>query len=438
LFVKTPLNSGLLMRSASLLFLIVFHSLLASFAVGVVVFYIFPHDFYFATPAYALTFLIFFATNYVLPAGARFLPFKDTYIRALVLQPALSWMITCAIFGAAMTWSFVMFDTIYARFAYMKAMDEALISIGVDGLSVPEPTLLAKAFNAAPARPEVPFILTRASRLLSIDVLRPVFYEYNKAFLGSVDKSAVIAKFKEHVSKHRLAIGNESSNLPKIDPIRFLANVAFETNVAAEQTWAIETLAKYRANDDAARLQLDIWRAQVATTTDDKAFVTTLGGHVDAISSAGFSSVSLITDAVFQTALDQIAGTTISLEAKAATADEKRAYQNDIISNYERIILLRRRLVNATDLIWWEPPGKLFIYYIYLHLGGQTMNIGGRVIDEIAASPELKERLQKLYNAPAFRAFQNPETWALGTPLSPAFNGAAGVTKIREWLKMGW
>src|SRR4051794_39713239 len=98
------------MRAASLLLLMIAHASLASFAVGLVVFYFFPHDFYFATPAYAIAFLTFLATNYLVPAGTKLLPFKDNYLQTLVLRPVLSWKVTGAIVAVALAWTYIMFD----------------------------------------------------------------------------------------------------------------------------------------------------------------------------------------------------------------------------------------------------------------------------------------------------------------------------------------
>src|SRR5262249_52878420 len=157
----------------------------------------FPHQFYFATPLYLIAPVIFFLTNYVIPAGTRLLQFKDAYLGALVSRPVASWCITTAIVAAALIWTLVMFDSVYNRYVYMKSLNEALSSIGVDGMALPEPGQLARAFNAAPDRPEVPFILTRASRLLASDLLTPMFGAYNKAFLERVDRDAILKRFSQ-------------------------------------------------------------------------------------------------------------------------------------------------------------------------------------------------------------------------------------------------
>jgi hypothetical protein len=429
------------MRAASPLLLVLVHSLLASFAAVFFVFYIFPHDFYFATPAYVLVFPLFLLTNYLVPVGTRLLAFKDRYLQTLVSRPRLSWAVTGAIALVALSWTFKMFDTIYARYSYMKAMDDALLSIGIDGIMPPQPAQLAKAFNAAPDRPEVPFILTRASRLIVIDTLTPVFGQYNKAFLDAVDRAAVLKKFEKYAPRHRIAIGNENANLPKVDPIRFLTAVAFETNHPDEKNWAIKTLSEFRKDDKDAQIQLEIWKDWNSNRTKppDKTSIEAFDNLLQGVSSTDFASVALVSDYVFQKGLDYVSGMKIERQSKGATEAERRQYNDDIIRNYERILLLRRRLSNATDLLWWEPPGKMYLYYLYLHLGHQT--ISGDLVKQIkmiGECPQLMERLQRMYDAPAFRSFQNPETWTQGTPLSSAFNGAAGVSKVREWLKLGW
>jgi len=428
------------MPAISPLLLILIHSLLASFAVIVGVFYLFPHDFYFATPVYIITFFVFFSTNYLVPVGTRLLSFKDAYLKTLVCRPGLSWIITTVIFALALIWTLTMFNSIYDRYAYMKAMDDALSSIGVDGMALPDPTRLAKAFNAAPDRPEVPFILTRASRLVSIDLLTPMFGKYNKAFLDGVDRDKILKQFRKYKPMHRIAIGNEDSSLPRRDPIRFLTNVAYETNQPADQRWAITTLSDLRQDNMEARLQLEIWKNDIGDTANvsAEASIEAFDKLLQSISATDFSSISLVSDHIFQQGLDYISSLKIALQAKGTTDADRCRYSDDIIGNYERIILLRRRLSNAADLLWWEPPGKLFLYYLYLYLGHQTINIGLDEINMIKACPMFVDRLQRMYDAPAFRNFQNPDSWTQGTPLSSAFNGAASVRKLREWLKLGW
>jgi len=425
-------------RVASTFFLILIHSLLASFAVIFVVFYFFPHEFYFATPAYAIAFAAFFLTNYLVPAGTRFLPFKDTYLQTLVVRPVLSWLITGIIVSMASAWTLAMFDRIYNRYTYMKAMDEALSSIGVDGIAPPEPALLAKAFNAEPDRPEVPFVLTRASRLISIDLLTPVFGRYNKAFLNAVDRTALLKRFSKFNARHRIAIGNDSSSLPRRDPIRFLASVAFETNEEKDQQWAVKILSDLRQDDPGAKIQVAMWKDELSKKEPDYDSVHAFDNLLSSISNTDFTSVSLVADHIFQQGLDHVSSLKIALQSKGTTDTERCQYNDDIVGNYERIILLRRRLSSAADLVWWEPPGKLLLYYLYLHFGNQTVNIGLDEIKMIEQCPALKTRLQALYEATAFRSFQNPDAWTQGTPLSPAFNGAASVNKLREWLKLGW
>jgi hypothetical protein len=428
------------------LVLILIHSVLVAYAVIIVVFYLFPHDFYFATPLYLITPVLFFVTSYVIPAGNKLLPFKDVYLEALVCRPVASWCITTIIVASAVIWTVAMFGSIHSRYTYMKSLDEALSSIGVDGVALPEPSQLAKAFNALPDRPEVPFILTRASRLLSPDLLTPMFGAYNKAFLDGVDRNAVLKRFGDYEPPHRIAIGNETSNLPRRDPIRFLTAVAFETNNQTEQKWALATLSELRKNDAGARVQVEIWKHNLADYGDlkDPKNQAAMQQSIDALdkllkpdAALGFSSISFVSDHIFQQGLDYAASEKIELQSYGANAADKCRYSDDIMSNYERILTLRRRL-SAADLVWWEPPGKLFLYYIYLYLGHQTINIGLDTIKMIDSCPGLMDRLQRMYDAPAFRSFQNPDTWTSATPLSPTFNGAAGVRQLRDWLKLGW
>jgi hypothetical protein len=434
------------MLNLSIFLLIFSHALLASFAVIIGVFYLFPHNFYFATPAYVITFFAFLLTNYLAPVGTKLLAFKDAYLQTLVCRPGLSWGITAIIIVLVLGWTLVMFDSIRSRYTYMKSIDGALSSIGVDGMALPTPELLAKAFNAAPDRPEVPFILTRASRLIASDLLTPMFQRYNKAFLDGVDRAHVLERFGKSQPPNRIAIGNEDTNLPRRDPIRFLTSVAFETSDKTDQQWALSTLSDLRKDDAGALLQVAIWEHNLAAPTgsqdEQRAALQASIENFDRIlqtgSNTNFSSISFVSDHIFQQGLDYVASLKIEMQSLGRNDSEKCGFSSDIIGNYERIMLLRRRLSNATDLLWWEPPGKLFLYYLYLFFGHQTVNIGLDTIEQIKVCPSLMGRLQQMYDAPAFRSFQNPDAWTQGTPVSLAYNGSAGVRQLRDWLKRGW
>jgi len=444
--IIVPNRSRINVQVISPLILVLSHSCLASLIALFVVFYWFPHNLYFATPLYLIAPVLFFVTNYLIPVGTRLFPFKDAYLRTLVNHPIRSWLITIIALVAAIAWMLMLFDRIYYRYTYLRFLDEALSSIGVDGMALPEPDRLAKAFNAAPDRPEVPFILTRATRLLASDLQTPLFSQYNKAFLDSIDRDSVLRRFGNYSPPHRIAIGNEPRTLPRRDPIRFLTSVAFETNEIGEQQWALRTLSSMRAQDPASRLQAEIWKQDLADKGDQpderrqilQSSIAAIDQLVNIGPGASVSEISFISDHIFQRGLDYVTSLKIESQALEATAQDRCRYSDDIVRNYERIVGLRRRLSSATDLLWWEPPGKLFMYYLYLYLGHQTIDIGLTTIAQIDSCPGLMTRLQRMYDAPALRNFQDPDSWTQGTPISPAFNGSAGVRQLREWLTMGW
>ncbi len=411
------------------------------------VFYFFPHVIYFATPLYVFVPLFFFCTNYLIPYGTKLFSFKDPYLESLVVHPNVSWAITTIAFVLSVVGFGAMSGSIYNRYVFMRAVDQSLSGIGADGLALADPRQLAIAFTAEPERPEVPFILTRSSRILSADMLTPMFGRYNKVFYEAVDRDAVLKRYRSYEPRKRIAIGDDTSALPRLDPIRYLTGIAFETNDPQAQKWALETLSNARKDDSEAQLQVEIWKNFLSSNGGsgaDKLLVmrATISNLEKRLSvdtgSSDFSGISFVSDQIFQTGLDYLASTKIEAQSMGSSDEQRCAFNDDIIEYYERILVLRRRLGNSTDLIWWEPPGKMFLYYLYLYLGHQTINIGLDTIEKIKSCPKLIERLQRLYDAPAFRSFQDPEVWTQGTPLSSAFNGAAGVTILREWLKLGW
>jgi hypothetical protein len=208
-------------------------------------------------------------------------------------------------------------------------------------------------------------------------------------------------------------------------------------NPSSDLKWAVEILQKYR--DRAEDGDLKLWRTILETEqvlhglTDaatirlsrEKA-IKTIRAHTEPQGGGvNFRDLSFAADHVYQEALDYLAW----LYAYGPETDAKLSVScggaDNVVTTFQRILLLRSRLLTRTDLLWWRSPTKLNIYFLYLHLGGQKGKITAAIYDTFNKCPGLIDKIKELHSAIAFKQFQEPETWLHGTPLSSALNGAA-------------
>jgi hypothetical protein len=345
----------------------------------------------------------------------------------------------------------IMFGTIVERYKYMRAIDQAINIIRSNQLALPAPEDLAAAFTLMPQRPEVPFILMRSARLLSFDDRPQNYYAYMQRFMAQVDKDAIAVKFSAFHHPRKLSIDADREELPILDPIQILTNFAIDNqNPSTQLEWAIKILRQYRDRPEDAELRL--WRTiletelalekggDAATIADTRArVIASIQTQTDpVIAGTNFRTLAFAADHIYQEALDYLAW----LKASGPESDAKLPVQcgssEEIIAIFQRILVMRKRLLARADLLWWRSPAKLNIYYLFTHLSGQKGNVSTKIYDSFNRCAGLMDRIKELYSATAFKQYQDPESWHYGTPLSADFNGSASITLLRKWVRLGW
>jgi hypothetical protein len=461
------------------------NALTVAIAVYFVVFFFFPHKIVFVgTGVAAASGIFWYVFNSLSRYGQRILAARDFYIRGILFYPCWALGVSMLLVLAAGLGTAVMFDTIVNRFNYLRALDRAIPFFEADQVGVPAPKDLAEAFALNPQRPEVPFILMRSARLLTFDDRYENFYLYMEQFLDALDREAVIKRSENFRPQYKLAQGGEAPELPLLDPIRLLAGYMVEVSEPKrKQAYAdaIGLLQKHRnrEGDDAAKLQRSIYETDrdLEITPDPdparqsaiaEAAIQRLEQQIDPSKRPAtkdtFRSAAFAADHVYQQALDSLAylkamqfipaaagSNACRQDAKRTDAaangqatpnsvqpDPEAKRIDEVVAFYQRILTIRSRLMSQTEVVWWQTPGKLTLYYMFSEFSDKHGVNGARLLTEFGRCPALLERMKKLHAAAAFKPFQDPETWAHGTPLSRSFNGSATAAQLRRWMQQGW
>jgi hypothetical protein len=174
--------------------------------------------------------LVAFAT----PVIAQFLPYtsriwdiRPAYFRFLERHLILCFATSAFAAILLLIWGATMFGELRQRYRYLEAIDRAISLVDAEQIGVPQPELLATAFQQIPFRPEVPFILARAVRILSPDDNLGPFHRYMKRFVSAIDREAVVAFKVPSSARRRLSI-EQGRSLPLLDPVELMVQYSIE------------------------------------------------------------------------------------------------------------------------------------------------------------------------------------------------------------------
>lgn len=432
--------------------ILILHALTPAVALLVGVFYFAPERIVFGVQASVALGLLLGGYNLVGPRLARLFGLRDRYFAFIVRHTGRVLLGSLVFVAVAVWWVAVMFGTIVERYKYLEAVNNAISVIGSNQLALPAPEDLAVAFNLMPQRPEVPFILMRAARLLSFGDGTQNYYVYVQRFIDNVDTKDIASRFKEFHRPVRFRIDGNAPALPLLDPVQVLSNFGIESeNPSAKLSWAIDLLRTYRNRDEDAELKL--WRtmleAEQLFLKSGKDAAAIGRARLDAITKItaqtepqsgdrGFRELSFAADHLYQEALDYLAWLYAGGPEADAGLPVPCEHAARVVPTFQRVLLLRRRLVTRSDLLWWRFPSKLTIHFLYLHLGGEKGTIATRIFENFGKCPGVSDAIKELHSAIAFKQFQDPETWFFGTPLSPSLNGSASIALLRQWIRLGW
>ena len=216
-------------RYHKVVLIVTLHAVIVGMAVFVGFFYFAPDKIVFGVQASLVLSLLLSSYNFVAPNLSRLFGWRDIYLGFIVRQTQPILWVSCALGVLATCWVAFMLGTIVERYKYLDAVDHAISVIGSNQLALPAPEDLAAAFDLMPERPEVPFILMRAARLLSFDDRPQNYYAYVQKFMEKIDKDAIAARFSKFSRPAKFSIDGELPALPLLDPIQILSNFVIES-----------------------------------------------------------------------------------------------------------------------------------------------------------------------------------------------------------------
>ena len=350
-----------------------------------------------------------------------------------------------------------MFRELTSRFTYVDMIKRMTLVEGTEELPYPTPSALAAAFNLYPHRREVPFILARMGRLLSFDDQTSNYNKFVAEFWNGIDVNRIIAKYKCRKTLERYK--------GAIDPIIFFSRLTIEAKFEGKENLdsiekALALLNTYRRDDALAEIYRMVYEHEIiegkgeAKCSDYLQLKKGIEQLLDEIrdEKSPKKHICLATSHVFQELLDHYALLHIDLATikikqgvsqKSITECKEAAEPREILQKvpelYMRILTMRRKIANASDVPWFEGPGKLSIYHYFKHQVGRETVITNHIMTLFDRLPGLQESMKKrVFEAEAFKEFRNLETWDIGTPLSASFAGTNMHKKMVEWLKSGW
>jgi hypothetical protein len=421
-------------------------------------FYLAPEQLVLGTKASLAAFVTPFVVQ-LFPHSQRLWQVRIWYFRLLSKHLVKTFAASALVTIILCLWGATMFSEIRRRYEYLDRIDEAIKLVNADEVGVPRPDLLANAFENMPHRPEVPFILARAVRILSPDDQLGPFHEYMKRFLAAVDREKVAASYAPMGGRARFSV-ERGANLPILQPIELIVQYSLEvpaTDRTEHFSWAISKLtSEAEKRDD---FGLKIYKLILETDRDvrdaddanrrsalDKAISLLESAKSELQSRETLGGSRLMTDQLYQELLDALGDLNLKRALHPSPTAEKidpsqclNQFWEKAIDNFSHVLLLRRRLLVRDEILWWRPPSKLTIYHIFAHLSGQRAPYAEKLTTEAEAScPKGWEKIKALHSSPAYRSFQDPDQWSMGTPLAPAFNGSAAAAQLRKWLQAGW
>lgn len=395
-------------------------------------------------------FLVIVWSLYNNPFSTKVLGYElvQSYRRICLRQFRPFKIVSVIVLVSLLGWGVPMFKELWSRWSYVEMIKQMTLNEGTEAVPFATAGDLAAAYNLYPHRREVPFILARMGRLLSFDDQTGNYNLLVNEFLKKVDQGRIISKYHERKSIERYE--------GAIDPIITIARLKVEAQRASADSLcdAIDLLNAYRKDDELAKLYRLIYeheRAEHTTAEQDKGTKERLRNEIKTFIE-GVSSqqspkdhIRLVTSHVFQELLDHYA----QLQIEITHEGERPAYSHsksnmadpaeEVTRLYARILTMRLQIASASDVPWFEGPGKFTIYHYFKHQVGRESSITEDVMELFDKVPGLQAAMKKrISDAEAFKEFRNLDAWDRGTPLSANFAGTGMYKKIVEWLKSGW
>lgn len=338
-----------------------------------------------------------------------------------------------------------MLRDLWHRWTYVEMIKR--LTLDETGESIPFPSAeeLATAFILYPHRREVPFILGKMSSILAFDDQTSNYNLFVSKFLEKMDVKKIAKRYSD---KSTLATYEGA-----MDPLAYLARVIVNAGNAdlASLRKAVALLDTYRKDDAIARMYRLIFMHEIyeqeavggpATPIEAqrrKNFVSLLQEMTELLDSitsqtATKDYIRTVTANAFQELLDHCAQLYIEVGS-----DNHEARIRKVVELYSRILTMRELIASASEVPWFEGPGKFTVFQYFKHQVGRKTSVTRKIMSFYDNLPGLKEALkQELFEAEAFKEFRSLDTWYRGTSLSASFTGKGMHNKMTEWLKSGW
>jgi hypothetical protein len=347
-----------------------------------------------------------------------------------IYENLLSYTLIMTVCGLlALAWGAAMFTTIYDRFIYVKALQNSLEKAPFDLVSLPDPAMLADAFQRFPRRREVPFLLVRSSRLFISANREDLFRDFQRRFIGDI-------KLDQFLQKECTAPPTGKS-----DAIIFLAmtNVEAYANRANSRQSTIQhirTSIGWLDTCRPARLDSQVYSLKLKDDLNEllppsEAFdIDAEIAKFDRLTGKASPPelLAFYESHSCQEYYDFLASRKLSsLAAETRQATGTSSFE-EILDYYKRVLMLRQAVLRSGEVQWISVPQKLILFHFFMSFSGSDTKMTQKIVEPILKIPEIFNVLKKLVESKAFEEFRVIRGWYAGTPLDQSLNGAALVS----------
>jgi hypothetical protein len=379
------------------------------------------------------------------------------YVQAIYSRLPLVLIVIFIVWVAVISGSIVMRKDIIGRFVYVANLQKSMKQGVVDGASLPDSAALADAFATFPNRREVPFLLSRSSRLLLQANRRDLFRAFQKRFFDSLNVDGLLQELCEPGKRPLRA-----------DGLLFLVAVAGEAFVptlgpgevgygdqAIAAIGGLERFVQPLKECRVASLQATVKKIRLQDRINE------LSGSVGRAEPYNIDLETAALDQRIKQTKDELAVLSFWQSHEAQEYLDFKAYRmqcklhlcddkpplpglvsqdqlTELMSLYETLLILRQGSLHAGDVIWNETPFKLNLFAAFMIEANLQSLAWPDQVALFTGSSDLKTAMAELTSRKAFEQFRTVSGWYAGTPLDFNLNGSAAADKIDHWLKSDW
>ncbi len=335
------------------------------------------------------------------------------------------------------------------RYRYVIKIRQSVEALISEDAHLPNTTTLAEAYIAYPGRKEVPVLMVRASRVLSVGGSWSDFISFQRTYAEDLFNMFVSLPNSCHIT------GNDH------DPVSYVVTTYVESSVTLKNgklDWtndfqdrlisAVELLSTCTSSGGSESIRKTIPR--LIYTARIK---SVLSEHNSDYAFDARDEINRIDDLLQKKTASELLWLHqshsfqefLDFKIKTVILSEKRigcGYSSDtveeVMADLRRLLSLRMIGSMEQEIRWSTPPQKMDTYRLFMAKGGFMAESGSSLLRAVNGDSKMAHAFDKIALSPAFRHFLQPGAWFKSTPIDLAIGGSSLRELFEEWLKKEW